>query len=201
MFSSPHQLFGAGSVLVSLIAFVPYLWGIYRKQVRPHLIGWMIWTLLTAVIFWAQLQSGGGFGAWTTATISFTCLIAFVCSFFYGDKSITRFDIICLGLSIVAIGLWLICKTPLYSVILLTFVEYLGMGAMTKKTYLDPYSENLTYFILCIIKYTFAAMTLDSWSWITAFYPVAIVVQALAFSLMIIYRRTVLRTIKPPSLY
>ncbi|MGB9153587.1 MAG: hypothetical protein WCD70_10930 [Alphaproteobacteria bacterium] len=184
-----HEFFGTISIALSILAVIPYLWGIYRRRVRPHLIGWLIWSCLTAIVFFAQLSGGGGYGAWTTGVICAFCIVALIASFFFGDKSVTSFDLICVALTALAVLLWLISGTPLYSVILATIIEFLGFVAMTKKTYLDPYSESLTYFILSIAKYAFGALALEAWSMQTALHPVATAIMCLAFCLMIGSRR------------
>ena len=184
-----HHTYAILSIAISIGGFVPYVWGIYRGSVRPHLVGWLIWTLLTAVVFVAQLVSGGGGGAWATAVISLLCLVALVMSFFRGDRSWKLFDWICFGLTLVSIPLWIFSGTPLYSVFLLTFIEFLGFAAMTPKTWKEPASESLIYFILSVLKYALAAAALDVWSWNTAFYPVATAIMAAGFSLMIFVRR------------
>jgi hypothetical protein len=186
---SVRHLFASLSIVVSIGGFLPYVGGIYRGSVRPHLVGWLIWTLLTAVIFFAQLLSGGGAGAWTTAVICLLCFVALVMSLFRGDKSWKAFDIICFGLTLISIPLWLWSGSPLYSVILLTFIEFLGFAAMTPKTWRDPKSESLSYFVLSIFKYVLSAAALDIWSWETALYPVVTAFMAIVFSLIIFIRR------------
>ena len=133
-----HRVFAMLSIAISVGCFVPYVWGIYRGSVRPHLVGWFIWTLLTAVVFAAQLLSGGGDGAWATAIISVLCLVALILCFFRGDKSWKPFDWLCLSLTLISIPLWVLSGTPLYSVVLLTFIEFLGFAAMTPKTWKEP---------------------------------------------------------------
>ncbi len=184
-----RQILAALSIALSIGGFIPYVWGVYRGSVRPHLVGWLIWTLLTAVVFLAQLFSGGGEGAWTTAAICAVCFVALVISLFRGDKSWTPFDWLCFVLTLLSIPLWIFSGSPLYSVILLTFIELLGFAAMTPKTWKEPRSESLSYFILSILKYVLSAAALDVWSWETALYPVATAVMALGFSTMILVRR------------
>lgn len=189
MSETSHHFLAFLSIAISIGGFFPYVWGIYRGTVRPHLVGWLIWTVLTAVIFLAQLFSGGGSGAWTTAVICFLCLVALMMSLSRGDKSWKAFDTICFGLTLISIPLWLCSGSPLYSVVLLTFIELLGFAAMTPKTWKDPRSESLSYFILSIIKYVLSAAALNVWSWETALYPVATAFMATAFSLIIFTRR------------
>jgi hypothetical protein len=136
-----RHVFAVSSIAVSIGCFFPYVLGIYRGSVRPHFVGWLIWTLLTAIIFFAQLRGGGGGGAWTTAVISATCFVALLLSWFRGDRSWKLFDKVCLALTLISSPLWFWSGSPLNSVILLTFIEFLGFAVMTPKTWREPASE------------------------------------------------------------
>ena len=184
-----HRVLAELSIAISIGSFISYAWGIFRGLVRPHLVCWLIWTLLTAVIFLAQLSRGGGDGAWATAVISILCLVALIISFFRGDKSWKPFDWLCLGLTLLSIPLWMMNGSPLYSVILLTFIEFLGFAVMTPKTWKDPHSESPSYFVLGILKHLLGAAALNSWSLETALYPVATAGMLVAFSALILIRR------------
>lgn len=150
---------------------------------------------MTGLICFAQLVSGGGPGAWSTAVIALVCVICFVASIFRGEKTRTLFDWLCLILALFSITLWILSGTPLLSVILLTFIELLAFGLTVRKTLGDPYSESLLYFIVTIFKYFFAAMSLDIWSWETALYPVATGGMAILFTILIV----ICRLLKPQN--
>jgi hypothetical protein len=97
------------SISVAIGGFAPYVWGVCKGEVRPQFVGWLIWTLLTSVVFLAQLPSGGGQGNWATAVISLLCLVALVLSWLCGDKSWNAFDAFCMGLALASVPLWLAC--------------------------------------------------------------------------------------------
>ncbi|MDX1573225.1 MAG: hypothetical protein R3341_04310 [Methylophaga sp.] len=52
------------AVIITLLAFVPYILQIFKGKVRPHIITWLIWGTSTMVIFIVQLLDGAGVGAW-----------------------------------------------------------------------------------------------------------------------------------------
>ncbi|MBF0471260.1 MAG: hypothetical protein HQL48_07770, partial [Gammaproteobacteria bacterium] len=49
---------------LTLFGFVPYIRGILRGTVKPHVFSWVIWGISTAVVFFAQVVGHGGVGAW-----------------------------------------------------------------------------------------------------------------------------------------
>lgn len=190
---SIHRVSAIFSIVISVGSFIPYVWGFYKGKVHPHVVGWLIWSLLTAIVFLAQLFNGAG--AWTTFVICILCFVAVAMGMVRGDRGWTQFDKICFGLTLCSIPLWLLCGDPLYSVVLLTFIEILGFVAMTPKTWKAPETESLGYFVLSIIKYTAAAMALETWSMETALYPVATAIMAIMFSCMIFMRRVQIQTL------
>ena len=185
-----HQIYALLSMILSLVAFIPYAGGMVRGVVKPHLFSWLIWTLVTGLIALAQLAEGGGAGAWATVMICFLCGVTLVASLFCGETSRTRFDWICLGLALTAIPLWLLTKTPVLAVSLLTLIEYIAMGPTLRKTLKNPHSENLSFYVICVFKYALAAMALDQWSYTTALYPIATGLMALIFITIVVMRRS-----------
>ena len=150
---------------------------------------WLIWIIVTGVVFAAQLVGGGGPGAWATAVITTLCAVAFVASLFRGEKSRTIFDWVCLTLALLAILLWLASGSPRISVILLTLIEALAFGSTVRKTLKSPYSESASYYFFSVLKYLLAFLSLDVLSFDTALYPLATCFMAAAFMVMILICR------------
>jgi hypothetical protein len=184
-----HTTLAILAALLSVFAFIPYAHGIYRGIVKPHFFTWLIWVIVTALVFVAQLVSGGGPGAWTTGVIALLCVVALVASVYRGEKSRTRFDWICLAAALTAIPLWLISGGPTFSVVLLTFIELVGFGPTIRKTWRDPYGENVFYYFLSGLKYLLGALALDVWTLDTVLYPVATCVMAFSFCALALGRR------------
>ena len=68
------QFLGIAAVVVGLVSYIPYLWGLYRGKVRPHAFTWLLWGLLTAIAFAAQLSDGAGPGSWITGVTAVVSL-------------------------------------------------------------------------------------------------------------------------------
>ena len=56
-------LLGLASVIIGFVGYVPYLWGMYQGKVRPHAFTWLLWGLLTAIAYAAQLSDHAGAGS------------------------------------------------------------------------------------------------------------------------------------------
>ena len=57
-------LFSLLAIALTFIGFYPYIRGVLKNSIKPHFFSWLIWSLVTLVVFVAQLKEGGGLGAW-----------------------------------------------------------------------------------------------------------------------------------------
>jgi hypothetical protein len=177
---------------VSLLVAIPYGYAIYRRTTRPHLFSWLIWSVVTAIAAAGQFVAGAGPSAWCTAAIAITCFITLVASIFRGERSRAKSDWLFLGIALSAIPIWVLTKDPTISVCLVTLIELAGLGPTVRKTVHDPWSENLTYFALCVLKYFLAMLALGTWSVAVAFYPTVNIVASVGVCILIIVRRKLL---------
>ncbi|MDD2701546.1 MAG: hypothetical protein PHH36_09940 [Sideroxydans sp.] len=87
------EFLGALAIMLTLVAFYPYLRGILQGSTKPHVFSWVIWGSTTFVVFLAQLQAGGGIGAWPIGVSgAITILIAILAYVKRADVAITRTD-------------------------------------------------------------------------------------------------------------
>lgn len=190
-------LLGGFSLIVTAIVYLVYIPSIFKGRTQPHIFSWFIYTVITTMIFIIQVQAGAGAGSWATGATAAACLIIFILSFRHGTRDITRDDVVALGLSITAIIAWVITDTPLYSLLFVLTAEVLGFYPTFRKTYVAPYSEPLTAYLLSALKYVFAIPATQDYNFYTMTGPVFYLVTYLAFVVLIYYRRKV---VLPPSL-
>lgn len=177
---------------VSVLAAVPYGYAIYRRTIRPHVFSWLIWSVVTAIAAAGQFVAGAGPSAWCTAAIAATCFLTLVASFFRGERSWAKADWFFLIIALLAIPIWVTTKEPTISVCLVTLIELAALAPTVRKTILDPWSENLTYFLLCVLKYALAVLALKTWSVAVAFYPTVNIVASVGISVLMVVRRQAL---------
>jgi hypothetical protein len=188
-YQNTTALFGVIGSAVSLLAFIPYGLGIYKHTIRPHLFTWLIWSVVTVIAAAGQFVAGAGPSAWCTAAIAVTCLLTFAASIFRGEKGWTKSDWVFLGAAFSAIPAWVLTDDPTISVCLVTLIELAGFGPTVRKTILDPWSESLSYFALCVLKYALAVLALKKWSVAAAIYPTVTLAAAIGLCTLMIVRR------------
>ena len=176
-------------VVITFIAYIPYFRDIFDGKTKPHAFTWLIWSLLTAIAFSAQVSDGGGIGSvilGITAVISF---IIFLIALKVGKKNIVKVDWIFLFGSLLALVIWFLTEDPFWSVILITIIDAVAFAPTFRKAYIDPYTETLSTFLLSAIKFIFAIAALEAYTTVTVLYPLSLVFANGLFVLLLIIRR------------
>jgi hypothetical protein len=189
MSENTREIIGLVAVLLGILGYLPYLWGIFRGSNRPHAISWLVWSLVSGLGFAAQLSQNAGPGAWAIGIGSALGLLVFSLSIKYGERTITRFDWLCLILAILAILPWLLTGSPLFSVILVVVIDALGFLPTFRKSWVSPHQEHLALYVIAILKLLLSLLALREITIITALYPASLIATNTIFVSMVVWRR------------
>jgi len=185
---------GIIAILMALYSYVPYVKDIFAGKTKPHAFTWLVWGLLTSIAFFGQMADKGGPGAWVTGISAALCIFTFFLALQKGEKNITKSDWFSLGACGVAMVLWFLTKTPLWSVILVTVIDLLAFYPTIRKSYWKPYEETLVTYLISGLKFIIAIIALENFSVITWLYPASLIFINLGFVWMLVVRR---RATKP----
>lgn len=185
-------IFGALAAIIGLIGYVPYLRDTLRKQTKPHVFSWLIWGILTAIAFFAQLNKGGGPGAWASGLSAVVCFIVTFLSLRNGNKEIKLLDWISLAGASLALVLWFLTREPLLTVILITIIDIFGFIPTFRKAFDRPYEETLVQYLLASFKWIFAIAALSSINLATLLFPLTLSLMNGSFTLMLYIRRKII---------
>lgn len=184
------ETFSAIAIVLTFVAFIPYIRSILSNQIKPHVFSWAIWSVTTLVVFFAQVEDGAGVGAWSTGvsgcvTVMITCLAYWK----RADISIAKVDWLFFGAAILSLPVWYLTSNPLWTVIILTAVDVLGFGPTIRKAYAFPYSESLAFFAIFAVRDLLVIAALENYTITTALFPASIVISCITVCIMIIYQR------------
>jgi len=180
------------AIVLTFVAFVPYIRSILRDEIKPHVFSWAIWSITTLTIFFAQIEDGAGVGAWSTGVSGcVTVLIAFLAYQKRADISITNTDWLFFVVALLSLPLWYFTSDPLWTVVILTTVDVLGFGPTLRKTYAFPYSESLLFFAIFAVRDMLVIAALENYTVTTVLFPASIVISCMSLIVMVIYRRRV----------
>ncbi len=188
-----YEIASLASIILTVITYVPYIAGIRKGQIKPHFFSWVIWSITTTVVFFAQLSADGGVGAWPTGVSALiTVYVGILAWRTSSDLSITRTDYAFLIASLAALPAWFFTADPLWSVIILTVVDALGFGPTLRKIYHRPHEESLQFYNLFIVRSALSVAALETRNLTTVLFPAAMVVVCCATSIMLWWRRKTL---------
>jgi hypothetical protein len=182
-------LFGIASSVIAVLCFIPYIKDIIAKKTEPHRYSWLVWTILQVVGVMAQIKEGAGYGAWALAIGAFFCFAIFLMSFKYGTKNISKFDVACLVASLFAIIIYVSIDNPVWAIIAVALIDFVGFLPTFRKGYEEPFTETTSTFIMSAAAQALSLVALQNYNFTTVLYLASLFLTNSSFAIMILYRR------------
>ena len=157
--------------IAAILAFVPYIYSIFKEKTKPSRMSWFIWSWLGFLLYFSYKSSGAHDTLWIPLVYAIVPLIIFILSFWFGVTGLDPFDILCLLGSLIGVSLWVITKSPKLALVSFIISDVFGTLPTIKKTYLHPEQENKAAWSIMVsanIINVFAVERLDFW---LIFYP------------------------------
>lgn len=184
------EIFSGLAILLTFIAFTPYIQSILQGKTKPHVFSWIIWGATTFIVFLAQLADDGGAGAWPIGISGIiTIYVACLAYLKQGDNTATKTDWLFFICALASLPLWYVSSDPLWAVVVLTTVDLLGFGPTFRKAYVHPFEEQLTFFVLMTARNFISIFALENYSLTTILFPAVIGIACLFFIGMVVIRR------------
>lgn len=187
------EIVSAIAIALTFIAFLPYIRSILKNEIKPHVFSWIIWGSTTFIVFLAQIQDGGGAGAWPIGVSGLiTLCVAFLAYLKKSDITITKIDWCFFLLAMASLPLWYFTSDPLWAVVILTTVDVLGFGPTVRKAYSHPFEENTVFFTIFMLRNILVVIALENYSITTVMFPAVIASACLGLVVMVMFRRRML---------
>lgn len=166
-----QALLGFAALILNLAGYFPYIRDILQKKVKPHPYTWAIWTILTFIVAFNQIENGGGYS--NLFLISTTILVGFVfiLSLRFGMEGASAIDRTCLLLAAFLLFYWLISKDTHFSTIYAVIIDCFGAIPTLIKTYHHPKTETYTVWLLAALAGLLTAFSVPRLDWILFIYP------------------------------
>ncbi|MCW7493873.1 hypothetical protein ND861_14855 [Leptospira sp. 2 VSF19] len=179
------------AIFLTFYAYVPYIRGIRKGSVRPHVFSWIIWGVTTFIVFFAQVAGNGGIGS---IPIGVSGIITFLVAFFSyhkrGDIDITKSDWFFFGLALSSLPFWFYFSSPLAAVLVLSLADILGFIPTFRKGYVHPNSEPLGFYLIFLFRNLLAMIALAEWNITTLLFPGSAGIACVVFVVMVKVRKT-----------
>lgn len=179
------EIAGITAIVLSLVGYVPYIRDVIKGKTKPHVFTWIVWTIITFVIGFAQIAAGAGWSSVHNIVTGFVSLFILYFGFKYSRSTISLSDIFFFIAAIFSIPIWILTKSPVGSIILLSIIDFLAFVPTFRKTWKDPTSETLSSYIIAGSKYIISLFAIAVYSFSTILYPIVLIVLNVIMVLVI----------------
>lgn len=187
------EILGIITIILAFVGYIPYLRDTFRGLTKPHLVSWFLWTLVSFIAFGLQWSKGAGSGSYANFAMGVICLILFFLSLKNGTKNIRPADIVSFVLALIAIFLWLGAQKPALSIIFVVLIDIFSFIPTFIKSWHHPDQETLFTWILSIIRQGLILLSLESFNFVTALFPLYAFSANILFVAELLYRKKIIR--------
>lgn len=181
--------FGVLSTFMIFVSRYAYFRRVFKFGARPHAFSWLIWGSISAVGFAAQVAEGAGPGAWARGFACVTCFLLVWAGYVRGDRSYSRADWATLAISLAAIPLWIVTKTPFWSVVIVCIIDTVGYLPTIRKAMLKPQEEPAMGYAWFALGALFSLFAIEHYTPSTWLYPVVMVASNSAMVCFLLLRQ------------
>ena len=184
------------AILFALLAYINYFRDIFRGKTKPHAFTWLVWCTMSTVAFFSQVIDGCGVGTWVLAFTAIVDLIIFTLAIYKGKTDISNVDWFCLMGAFLGVSLFTFNNDPPMSLIIISAVDIIGFIPTVRKSLIRPYEETVVTFGFTSLKYLFAIMALENYTFITVYYPSVVALMNALFVILLLEMRERIKPLK-----
>jgi hypothetical protein len=163
------------AAVLAIVGNIPYLRDIIKKRVKPHPYTWLVWSIVSCIIFFGQVAKGAGIGALPTLASEIFTIIIFFFSIRYGFKNIKKVDTIFLVIALLGIIPWILTDDPTISVIIAVSIDLVAFIPTLRKTWSYPKSETRTLYMTNVLRHILMLFSLQAYNVATVLHSIAMI--------------------------
>lgn len=176
------------AALFNIVGSLTYAINTIKGRTKPNRVTWFLWALAPLIAFSAQLDEGVFWQAIMTFMVGFGPLLIFLASFINRKAywEITKLDITCGAISVLALVLWLITGTGLIAILFSIFADLLAGVPTLIKAFRNPETEHHSVFRNGAISAGITLLTIKEWT--AANYAFALYILLICLVLYLLIR-------------
>lgn len=152
------------AALLAVIGNVPYLRDVIKGKVEPHAYTWMVWSIVSAIVFFGQVAKGAGIAALATGASEIFTIIIFFFSLKRGFKHVTRVDTVFLCLALLGLVPWILSHDPTISVVIAVSIDFIAFMPTLRKTWQNPGTETSLLYSMNALRHVLILSVLDAYN-------------------------------------
>jgi hypothetical protein len=156
---------GILSAVLFIVGDTPYLIDTLKGKTKPHRVGWGIVTLLNAIGFANQYASGATNSLWLFGGGAAMTGLIFLASLEYGMGGGTRLDWLCLAAGAVGVILWVLLKSPIYSILANILADVAALVPTFLKAIKYPETETKVAWLIAAFSSVLSTISVGRLDW------------------------------------
>ena len=164
------------AAILAVAGNLPYIKDAFTRRVKPHPFTWLVWTIVSAIVFFGQVAKGAGIGALPAGIAEVFTIIIFAFSLQYGFKYVKKTDKYFLGAALLGIIPWLIFDNPTISVIIAVTIDLIAFVPTLGKTYRHPETETPVLYGSNVLRHVLTLLSLQAYNVATMLHSIAMII-------------------------
>lgn len=148
------------SSILAIYSAFPYIRSVLNGKTKPHRLGWLIFSIMNGMVFFAQIFSGGRLSTLVSLIFFIFSLSVFGLSFSKGTNQTSASDWVLFSFAVLAMILWAVTRNNALAIWLTLFIDLIATAMIILKVRRHPSSENASSWIIQTIAYVFTCLTL-----------------------------------------
>lgn len=180
------------AALLAVVGNFSYLRDAIRGVIVPHPYTWFIWSIVSLVTFFGQVQMGAGIGALPTGVAEAFTVLIFLFSLKYVFRGsagpIRPIDHLFLVAALLGLIPWLLTDDPTLSVITVVTIDVIAFIPTLRKAWQEPRTERPTLFALNVARHILTLFALEAHNVATVLHSIAMIVTNTLMTLFVLRR-------------
>jgi hypothetical protein len=164
------------AAILAVAGNLPYIRDAFTRRVKPHPFTWLVWTIVSAIVFFGQVAKGAGIGALPAGIAEIFTIIIFAFSLQYGFKYVKKTDKYFLAAALFGIIPWLIFDNPTISVVIAVTIDLIAFIPTLRKTYLHPETETPILYGSNVLRHILTLFSLQAYNIATTLHSIAMII-------------------------
>ncbi len=193
-----HTNFIYLALLLAVIGNVAYIRDTLEGKTKPNRVTFILWATVPLIAFAAQKTSHAGPQALLTLTLCLICFVILGASFVNKKAywAVTKFDIGCGLLSVLAVALWLITGVGMVALLLSILADFFAAVPTLIKSYKHPDTETTFAYVMELVAAVIILLTVSDWRFVTYGYAAYVLFMCVLFVFLLTMPRKLLN---PPT--
>lgn len=136
------------SSVLTISAIFPYLFDIVKKKTKPRAVSWFTWAVLAAIAASASWSDQQYASAIMSICATVECgLVVLLGIIYYGDKTISSFDIGCQITALIGLLLWYLFNSPALAIAAVILIDLVASLPTVRHAWERPDEETKIAFL------------------------------------------------------